>query len=321
MKNLIYLVLFFSTFVNAQNHEAFLKLAFRADSAFGQGDYKKCADLYDLAFQADSQNVQGHKYMYCASCMALSKQEEKAFKYIYKAIDNGWVFYEDTKADPDLESLYNADDFQWDKMLDYFKVKVTEYEASLSHKELREQLLAMFDEDQYYRSKAHYIENEYGKGSRKMKKLWDTLQVVDSINLEVLDATFDKYGFPTYDMVGIDGVEAIFVLISHQHEHKEIRSKALPLAKEAENQLGVSKSDVAYLEDHVLQDQGKKQKYGTRIYLDRTKIKIWPIEDYANVNARRLSVEMRPLDLYVQEIKAVIPSAEDEIPVEYNELY
>ena len=321
MKSLLYLSLIVNVLAIGQSHEAFLKLAFSADSAFGQGNYELCAKYYDDAFKQDTVNVQGHKYMYCASCMALTQQEEKAFKYIYKAIDNGWVFIEDTKNDPDLKGLHDAKDFQWDKLMDYFSEKVAIYESSLSHQALRSQLLAMLDEDQYYRARAHYIENEYGRGSKKIKKLWDSLAVVDSINLQVMNTTLDDLGFPSYDMVGIDGVEAMFVLLSHQHRHIEVRVKALGLAKVAARELGVANSDVAYLEDQVLQDQGKKQKFGTRIYLDRGKVKIWPVEDLEHLNERRKAVEMRPIELYAEEIGAKAPTNEDVIPEKYKQIY
>lgn len=321
MRFLIVFGLLINSLVIAQNHKAFLNYAFRADSAFGQGDYKKCAALYDLAFSADSLNVQGHKYMYCASCMALSNRTDDAFKYIYKAIDNGWVFYEDTKADPDLKSLHKAPNFEWDKMLDYFKSKVAAYEAALSKPALRNQLLAMLDEDQYYRSRANFIEHEYGKASRKLKKVWDTLMVVDSINLKVLTKTLDDIGFPTFDMVGIDGVEAMFVLLSHQHENIKIRERALVLAKEKAEHFGVSFGDIAYLEDQVRQDKGMKQKYGTRLYVNKGKVHIWPVEDVANLNALRLSMEMRPIELYAQEVGAKLPSVEDQIPEKFKKIY
>ena len=54
MKSLLYLGLLVNVLAIGQNHQAFLKLAFSADSAFGQGNYELCAKYYDDAFSTSA---------------------------------------------------------------------------------------------------------------------------------------------------------------------------------------------------------------------------------------------------------------------------
>lgn len=323
MKSISLFLLAFVCFLNsnAQNHEGFLMQAFIADSAFGAGDHKLCAELYEKAYSYDSVYTNGHVYMYGASCMALAGMEDKAFQYIYKAIDKGWVFLEDTKMDPDLESLHNAKDGQWNKMIQYFENKVNEYEAALTNKDLRKSLLSMLEQDQYFRRKAFETDQKYGPDSKELKLVVDSLIETDSLNLVALSQILSKEHFPTYSEVGVDGVEAMFVLLSHQHHNLAIREKALPLALLALNERGVGSTEVAELEDHILQDQGKKQRYGTKIYRnDKGEVKLWPVENLQVLDAIRLSADMRPIKLFLQEFEIPAPSASDEIPKEFQRL-
>lgn len=318
MKTLLIIASFFTLLsVNAQDHSAYLKFAFKADSAFARDNYGKCAEYYKMAFSKDSQNVQGNKYIYCASCLALEGKNDESIKYIYKGIKNGWVYFDETVNDADFEGLKKDSNAEWDKMIAYFKDYLKKYEASLSKASLRTELLKMYKEDQRLRENAVLTEEEYGKKSKKMKVLRDSIIALDSIHLISLNKILDEVGFPSFDEVGIDGVDAMFSLISHQHRHPELRAKALPLAKEELKKLGVPFSEVARLEDHVLQDQNKKQLYGTRIFRDKKgRMKIWPIEDLEHVNERRLKAEMRPIELYVSEVGLKMPKSTDEIPVQ-----
>lgn len=61
-------------------------------------------------------------------------------------------------------------------------------------------------------------------------------------------------------------------------------------------------SQLALLEDRVALGQGKKQMYGSQIHRNNQtgKYFVAPIEDESNVNKRRASVGLEPLEEYVK---------------------
>ena len=59
--------------------------------------------------------------------------------------------------------------------------------------------------------------------------------------------------------------------------------------------------NLALLEDRVLTNQGKKQIYGSQVSIDSTGQKtFFPIIDEANVNKRRASVGLGPIEDYAK---------------------
>ncbi len=62
---------------------------------------------------------------------------------------------------------------------------------------------------------------------------------------------------------------------------------------------------LSLLQDRVLVAEDKPQIFGTQLYFDETtgKLELFPIEDAANVDARRLEVGMGPLAEYVKRAR------------------
>lgn len=87
-----------------------------------------------------------------------------------------------------------------------------------------------------------------------------------------------------------------------QHSDLETREKYLPMLREAVKNGKALSMHLALLEDRVALGQGKKQIYGSQIHRDQ-KTGQWfvaPIEDEKNVNTRRASVGLEPLEVYLK---------------------
>ena len=66
-------------------------------------------------------------------------------------------------------------------------------------------------------------------------------------------------------------------------------------------------NDFVTMEDRMLMNSGKPQKYGTQAYSlvedGKTVIYIWPVEDPDKLDALRKSVGLMPIESYLEIVK------------------
>ncbi|XZF15127.1 DUF6624 domain-containing protein [Chitinophagaceae bacterium MMS25-I14] len=136
---------------------------------------------------------------------------------------------------------------------------------------------------------------------------------LDSENVVAIEAIFKQYGYPGKSMVGIPTNEAAYYVIQHCNE--KIKTY-FPLIEEAGKKGELSFSLVAMMQDRMLVDDKKKQKYGTQavgfFQPDAKTGKpgmywyIWPIENPARVNELRKKAGMlQTVEEYAREMNAV----------------
>lgn len=121
----------------------------------------------------------------------------------------------------------------------------------------------------------------------------------DKTNQQIVASIIEHCGFPTIQEHGYTSVQAVFLVI--QHAGKNYRVKYFPLVQQAVERGDLQASIVALMEDRMLMDQGKKQKYGSQVIkqMGSDKWEVHPIEDPANVNRRRAQVGLEPLEDYL----------------------
>lgn len=146
------------------------------------------------------------------------------------------------------------------------------------------------------------IRNEVGEAgwNNAPKELLEKLQKIDKSNTDKLKFIIKEYSWVTKDLVGVEGVEAAFLIIQHSDD-LGFKEQMLPFLKESYlNDEGVDGQQVALLTDRILITQGNKQIYGTQVDLSGGQIIVKPIEDIANVDKRRAEMKMPSLDLYLK---------------------
>lgn len=157
----------------------------------------------------------------------------------------------------------------------------------IQHSQISEKLVEMYKKDQELRHEIDFTKEDQLLAS-KMKE-------VDRENRQRLKEIVDEIGWPTISKVGKKGAEAAWLLAQHADQGLEFQKKCLELMKENKND--VSKRDVAYLEDRVLVNEGKPQKYGTQFYLDENKkLKPRPIQNKDKLNEKREEMGMKPFE-------------------------
>ena len=128
---------------------------------------------------------------------------------------------------------------------------------------------------------------------------WKEQEALDRRNQDQLDRIIKDYGWPTVKWAGREGTEGAFFVV--QHADLDYQKKYLPMVRRAVAQDDLSASLLALLEDRIRVKEGKKQIYGTQLNTsaDGTQV-VFPIEDEANVDARRARVGLGPLSEYLK---------------------
>lgn len=174
---------------------------------------------------------------------------------------------------------------------------------------LREELLARMKEDQAGRVKLVELTKTHGgqpAGAAKAEAdaLVAALQKVDEANTAWLKGVVEKHGWPGHALVGTDGAQAAFLLVQHADRDREFQRKCLPLLAAAAERKDAQPSHLAYLTDRVRVGAGEKQVYGTQLRQTGGELGPAPIEDEANVDARRKAVGLPPLAEYLKMVRS-----------------
>ncbi len=125
------------------------------------------------------------------------------------------------------------------------------------------------------------------------------MQYIDSCNLIRVKYFLDNYGWMGRSFVGDRGNSALFFVV--QHADLETQLKYIPLLESSVKKGESRPSNLALLRDRILMRQGKKQIYGSQVVFNKKgEQEFYPIEDEINVNARRASIGMQPIEEYAK---------------------
>lgn len=124
--------------------------------------------------------------------------------------------------------------------------------------------------------------------------LFAPMKKVDAINQERLERIIAHCGWPKAEQLGKQALEAAFLVV--QHATLEFQRKYLSQI-EADFKSGYLPAlNYAMLVDRILTRERKEQLYGTQSYITKDGVKnYFPIEDSANLNARRIALGMLPI--------------------------
>lgn len=124
---------------------------------------------------------------------------------------------------------------------------------------------------------------------------WQQQTALDSANMTRLAQIIAAYGWPGLRFAGAGSQTAFLVL---QHADHASQRTYLPLLRDAVRRGDAMGSHLAMLEDRVRIADGKPQLYGSQVHTNP--LRLAPIEDEAQVDARRRSIGMEPLADYAK---------------------
>lgn len=146
--------------------------------------------------------------------------------------------------------------------------------------EIRQQLQAMAQDDKAARERTPIDPNET-----------DALAAQDG---PFLESIFKQYGWPKISVFDVIPCDNFWLLV--QHQPPAVQEEMLPALKNAVDAGEASAANYAYLFDRVQTNEGKPQHWGTQAKCDNGHAVLYPIDDMPNVNERRKSVGLGPLD-------------------------
>lgn len=160
----------------------------------------------------------------------------------------------------------------------------------------------MLADDLLIRQATDSIEAQYGDDSKEYKEQCKREVDQDKRHQEELAKIIDKYGWPGNNRVGANGCFAAFVIL--QHSSHEFQKKCLPIVLEANKINEIAGSYVALLVDRIKMFDGEKQVYGSQVVWDEDigGLKLYPVEDEANVDKRRAEVGLMPIAVYLKRM-------------------
>lgn len=170
----------------------------------------------------------------------------------------------------------------------------------LTHPELRRLVGKMINDDQDIRGEA--IAALRAGDEERRKQLDARVAEVDAGNRAALMEIFLEHGFPTPAMIGRDGVSSVFLLVQHADDDPAFQAHALELAKPLMERRDMSRQQYAMLTDRVLLAREQPQSYGSQYVVEQGKVKLLPLADPENVDARRAQMAMGPLANYLKAI-------------------
>lgn len=173
--------------------------------------------------------------------------------------------------------------------------------TELKRQELTAVLNRVYRDDQKYRGEVSSYIEKYGIRSSEVKALSKKMSTVDSLNIIVIKEIINKYGWLNKEVVGEQANAALFLVI--QHATKNDRKYFLPLMRAAVKNNSASAKDLAFLEDRVADEEGRKQIYGTQMGFDEktNKYFVLPIEKPDKVDERRAKVGLPPLSVQLSQ--------------------
>jgi hypothetical protein len=171
---------------------------------------------------------------------------------------------------------------------------------------LRENLLLMARQDQEARMFTHASGLHFDLQDPAVRRMND----VDAANLRRLKQIVEQESFPTARMVGLDGVDAAWLLTIHASSDPDFQEKVLKLTTGHVRRGEVRSDQVAVLIDDLLAGRGKPQRYGTNFEMRDGELKPAALEDEARVEELRREAGLGTLANYACLMRALYGAPE-----------
>jgi len=296
MKKLI--AFFFITMnIGLMQSQTYKEFVAKGDASYRAKDYKGSVVYYEKAFKIEHKSSSD---LYNGACAAaLNHDDEKAFKWLDLAIDNGYENIVHIKIDNDLESLHNKK--EWTKTLDKLQKQIDILSANYD-KPLQKELLEIYTEDQGIRGDFMKIYKDPNSDKKKIDSIGKLMRKKDSINLIKVIKILDEKGWVGKDVVGAQANQTLFLVI--QHSDLKYQQKYLPMMREAVKKGNANPGNLAYLEDRVALREGRRQIYGSQSSKNKmtNKLHISPMIDPDNVDKRRAEVGLGTMAEYAAKM-------------------
>ncbi len=265
------------------------------------GCHAEAADRYATAFA--EYRVPDYGDLYNAACAAaLAGETGRAYGLLHRAIEAGWENDRLMDNDADLAAL-RAYDVLWAEAHAALDAALRQRYGERLDPALRAELLDVFQADQAGRQQLEALRRVHGWPipDSIAGPLWQEVERTDALNLVRLERIVADRGWPRISEVGRPAANAAFLVV--QHSPLEVQERYLPMLQAAVEVGEGRAADLAYLTDRIRIRKDQPQLYGSQVCSDAAGAMVFcPIEDEANVDARRAAVGLEPLAAYARMI-------------------
>jgi hypothetical protein len=288
------------TFLAKSQTPTFTIVMSPADSLREAGDLKGAIEEFRKIYISDPKSDNNIYNFACA--LAVTRQNDSCFKYLYKAIELDTAT--NALTDPDFISV--KDDKRWnefeDKLISMLNIK---FNYPYKNIDYAKKLWRMQAKDQAYYSEIDIAEKKTGMNSTVVRALWTLKHIYNEESQKQLEKLIEEKGWPKISDVGGRAAGAAFLIIQHSDNDKQ--KKYLPTIEKLCKEKEASWQSYALMYDRIQTSDNKPQKYGSQVtFNDKTnKYELFPLLDETKVDEWRKEIGMQPLAEYVSrwEIK------------------
>lgn len=163
------------------------------------------------------------------------------------------------------------------------------------------------------------VRDELAQSGELFKGYHPRMREVHERNATRLLALIESHGWPVRALVDGDGAEAAWLILQHAIGNPALQRRGLELMNEALSRGGASPAHVAMLEDRIRVNEGKGQRYGTQFDWDREgQMSPLPIDDAADVDARRAAVGLPPLAEDIRRMRQQMAECGEPPPADWE---
>lgn len=114
----------------------------------------------------------------------------------------------------------------------------------------------------------------------------------------------DKNGYVGHDLVGKEGSFNFWLIVQHSDHDPAFQNEVLEKMKIQVDKQNADSRNYGLLVDRVKLNTGQAQIYGTQVTYNKHTGQAYPqkLEDSINVNHRRQSIGLEPLEIYLNEM-------------------
>jgi len=171
------------------------------------------------------------------------------------------------------------------------------FHVSNYHHPLLDRLREMYKEDQ--ESCFQWINAEEDKKDEYSNLIMNIRRKHNHELKEIIQ----QYGWPTYESIGTEGSEALWLLVQHQDEDVEFQKLCLGLLKSRVEQGQASYKNYAYLLDRTRMNEKLPQIYGTQWGGNKGEIAPYQVENIGQLDERRSQAGLCSLSEYKELLK------------------
>lgn len=268
----------------------------KAMNSFIKKEYKKSGQFFSAAFKSNGGKAYMDDRYNAARSWALAGIKDSAFVQLFKVVKlYDYLDYPQISKEPAFIALYN--DKRWTEIEERVKLNISKSDGNLN-KALVLLLDSVYRDYHNNKMKEVSIKNEFGEGSEEFKRLKQTVQERDSVNLKIVTDVLDTYGWLGRGTVGFIGNYTLALII--QQAGLGVQEKYLPVVMSAFQSKDIEAYDYAMIYDRVTLRRGQPQLYGSVMVSIGNKNYVAPITDVDNVDKRRASLGLSSMNGYLK---------------------